>query len=129
MTQRLSGQGLPRDVFGPKRRSMPAGVDETTCPSYLYFPIPLKRPRSIPFHWSTVQHSSLYFLFVGCHLIACFETKTACSAQGAMDFSSLKDQVSNLTLYDLKAGVRKVQNGRSPVGEVRFLCASSLACL
>lgn len=39
------------------------------------------------------------------------------SAQGfllrldcAMD--SIKDQVSNLTLYDLKAGVRKVQNGR-----------------
>lgn len=29
-----------------------------------------------------------------------------------MDFSSLKDQVSNLTLYDLKAGVRKVQNGK-----------------
>lgn len=28
-----------------------------------------------------------------------------------MDFASLKDQVSNLTLYDLKAGVRKVQNG------------------
>lgn len=25
---------------------------------------------------------------------------------------SIKDQVSNLTLYDLKAGVRKVQNGR-----------------
>jgi len=31
-----------------------------------------------------------------------------------MDFSSLKDQVSNLTLYDLKAGVRKVQNGTYP---------------
>lgn len=29
-----------------------------------------------------------------------------------MDFASLKDQVSNLTLYDLKAGVRKVQNGK-----------------
>lgn len=28
-----------------------------------------------------------------------------------MDFNNLKDQVSNLTLYDLKAGVRKVQNG------------------
>jgi epsin len=28
-----------------------------------------------------------------------------------MDFSSLKDQVSNLTLYDLKAGFRKAQNG------------------
>lgn len=28
-----------------------------------------------------------------------------------MNFDSLKDQVSNLTLYDLKAGVRKVQNG------------------
>ncbi|KAH8882523.1 ENTH-domain-containing protein [Thozetella sp. PMI_491] len=27
-----------------------------------------------------------------------------------MDFNSLKDTVSNLTLYDLKAGVRKVQN-------------------
>ena len=30
-----------------------------------------------------------------------------------MDFASLKDQVTNLTLYDLKAGVRKVQNGKS----------------
>jgi hypothetical protein len=29
-----------------------------------------------------------------------------------MDLSSLKDQVSNLTVYDLKAGIRKVQNGR-----------------
>lgn len=28
-----------------------------------------------------------------------------------MDLSSLKDQVSNLTLYDLKAGFRKAQNG------------------
>lgn len=28
-----------------------------------------------------------------------------------MDLNSIKDQVSNLTLYDLKAGVRKVQNG------------------
>jgi hypothetical protein len=31
-----------------------------------------------------------------------------------MDFASLKDQVTNLTLYDLKAGVRKVQNGAPP---------------
>ena len=30
-----------------------------------------------------------------------------------MDFSSLKDQVTNLSLYDIKAGVRKVQNGKS----------------
>lgn len=29
-----------------------------------------------------------------------------------MDLNSLKDSVSNLTLYDLKAGVRKVQNGK-----------------
>lgn len=29
-----------------------------------------------------------------------------------MNFDSLKDQVSNLTVYDLKAGVRKMQNGR-----------------
>lgn len=28
-----------------------------------------------------------------------------------MDFESLRNQVSNLTLYDIKAGVRKVQNG------------------
>lgn len=34
---------------------------------------------------------------------------------GKMDFESLKSQVSNLTLYDLKAGVRKVQNGESVV--------------
>ena len=33
---------------------------------------------------------------------------------GAMDFGNLKDQVSNLTLYDIKAGVRKVQNGELP---------------
>lgn len=32
-----------------------------------------------------------------------------------MDFESLKNQVSNLTLYDIKAGVRKVQNGESVV--------------
>lgn len=31
-----------------------------------------------------------------------------------MDLSSLKEQVSNLTLYDIKAGVRKVQNGKVP---------------
>jgi hypothetical protein len=30
-----------------------------------------------------------------------------------MDLNSLKDQVSNLTLYDLKAGFRKAQNGAS----------------
>jgi hypothetical protein len=29
-----------------------------------------------------------------------------------MDFNSIKEAVSNITLYDLKAGVRKVQNGR-----------------
>ena len=28
-----------------------------------------------------------------------------------MDWNQLKDQVSNLTLYDVKASVRKVQNG------------------
>lgn len=33
-----------------------------------------------------------------------------------MDLNSLKDQVSNLTLYDLKAGVRKVQNGKPATG-------------
>jgi epsin len=33
-----------------------------------------------------------------------------------MDLNSLKDQVSNLTLYDLKAGFRKAQNGRLQLG-------------
>lgn len=28
-----------------------------------------------------------------------------------MDLKSLQDAAANLTLYDLKAGVRKVQNG------------------
>lgn len=31
-----------------------------------------------------------------------------------MDWNTLKDQVSNLSLYDVKAGVRKVQNGGLP---------------
>jgi len=31
-----------------------------------------------------------------------------------MDFDNIKKQVSNLTLYDIKAGVRKMQNGRLP---------------
>lgn len=35
-----------------------------------------------------------------------------------MDLNSLRDQVSNLTLYDLKAGVRKVQNGEPVIGTV-----------
>lgn len=30
-----------------------------------------------------------------------------------MDWNDLRNQVSNLTVYDLKAGVRKVQNGMS----------------
>jgi hypothetical protein len=29
-----------------------------------------------------------------------------------MDFNNLKNTMSNLTLYDLKAGVRQLQNGR-----------------
>jgi hypothetical protein len=32
-----------------------------------------------------------------------------------MDLNNIKKQVSNLTLYDLKAGVRKMQNGKSDV--------------
>ncbi|GKT42958.1 ENTH domain-containing protein C794.11c [Colletotrichum spaethianum] len=31
-----------------------------------------------------------------------------------MDWNNLKDTVSNMTLYDVKAGVRKVQNGKLP---------------
>lgn len=31
-----------------------------------------------------------------------------------MDLNNIRDQVSNLTMYDIKAGVRKVQNGESP---------------
>jgi len=45
----------------------------------------------------------------------------------AMDFASLKEQVSNLTLYDIKAGVRKVQNGISIYSPNPFLLA--ISCL
>jgi hypothetical protein len=31
-----------------------------------------------------------------------------------MDLASLREAAANLTLYDIKAGVRKVQNGRIP---------------
>jgi epsin len=30
-----------------------------------------------------------------------------------MDFDSIRNKVQNLTLYDIKAGVRQVQNGMS----------------
>jgi hypothetical protein len=36
-----------------------------------------------------------------------------------MDFNSLKDSVSNLTLYDVKASIRKVQNGKQAPGSTR----------
>ena len=42
-----------------------------------------------------------------------------------MDLNSIKDQVSNLTLYDLKAGVRKVQNGEGPPTETMLDTQSS----
>lgn len=29
-----------------------------------------------------------------------------------MDWNDIRNQMSNLTVYDLKAGVRKVQNGK-----------------
>jgi hypothetical protein len=45
-----------------------------------------------------------------------------------MDLNSLKDQVSNLTLYDLKAGVRKVQNGMSTKGQ-NWIIQSGLTVL
>lgn len=39
-----------------------------------------------------------------------------------MDLNDIKNQVSNLSLYDLKAGFRKAQNGRHQVlNEVSFL--------
>jgi epsin len=34
-----------------------------------------------------------------------------------MDWNDLRNQVSNLSVYDLKAGVRKVQNGMYTVLE------------
>ena len=34
-----------------------------------------------------------------------------------MDLESIRKKVENLTLYDLKAGVRQVQNGKRPNGE------------
>lgn len=45
-----------------------------------------------------------------------------------MDLTSLKDTVSNLSLYDLKAGVRKVQNGKFP-GWGSCSCSASVAML
>lgn len=43
-----------------------------------------------------------------------------------MDFNSLKDAAANLSLYDLKASVRKVQNGRAiPLPVVHMLTRTS----
>jgi epsin len=47
-----------------------------------------------------------------------------------MDFASLKDKVSNLTLYDIKAGVRQVQNGiPCPVVEGGFMLTGAPAVM
>jgi hypothetical protein len=47
---------------------------------------------------------------------ASYHHNTFTSTVLTMDLASLKEAAANLTLYDLKAGVRKVQNGRpSPV--------------
>ena len=35
-----------------------------------------------------------------------------------MDLNNIKKQVSNLTLYDIKAGVRKMQNGTLAVAAI-----------
>jgi epsin len=37
-----------------------------------------------------------------------------------MDLNTIKDQVSNLTLYDLKAGFRKAQNGTPQTGRASW---------
>ena len=39
-----------------------------------------------------------------------------------MDLNYIKDSVANLSLYDLKAGVRKVQNGKLVVTGHRNCC-------
>jgi hypothetical protein len=54
-----------------------------------------------------VNKSSATQQRVTSHIQQQYRRKSCCK----MDFESLKTQVSNLTLYDLKAGVRKVQNG------------------
>ena len=35
-----------------------------------------------------------------------------------MDWNDIRNQVSNLSVYDLKAGVRKVQNGKSTYSHI-----------
>ena len=46
-----------------------------------------------------------------------------------MDINSLKDTVSNLSLYDIKAGVRKVQNGRLCRQQTDILCTDTTSQL
>jgi hypothetical protein len=52
-----------------------------------------------------------------CHIAS----KVQRSRAGAhrMDWNNLRDQVSNLSLYDVKASIRKVQNGRIDYGSWR----------
>ena len=46
-----------------------------------------------------------------------------------MDLNSLKDTVSNLTLYDVKAGVRKVQNGKKACDDACFTLLEINSCI
>jgi epsin len=43
-----------------------------------------------------------------------------------MDWNNLRDQVSNLSLYDVKASIRKVQNGRMDNGSEQSLALEYL---
>ena len=53
-------------------------------------------------------------------------TNSVRSALAAMDLASLKEAAANLTLYDLKAGVRKVQNGTPPFAPTVLSLSSRL---
>lgn len=44
-----------------------------------------------------------------------------------MDWNSLKDQVSNISLYDVKASVRKVQNGAYPPPQIPLVAIRNQA--
>jgi len=61
--------------------------------------------------FSLTFHAAEAPAYTGCDNFALRQTHHTISP--TMDFNSLRDTVSNLSLYDLKASVRKVQNGSS----------------
>jgi len=101
------GQGLPRDRVA---RGNPAAGNRPTFPPRTTFLL-LRNPGGLRFSVFDFQSFEVSDIAQHSSRSPLRPIPPDRSPPLAMDFSKIQEQVSNLTLYDIKAGVRKVQNG------------------